>query len=296
MNYGVKTKDYPLLNRAEEIQCLTDYHSSDEEVKKAAKDKLILHNMGLIYKECHKYERTKVDPDELVSYGVEGLVNAIDRFDLKCGVKFSTYATSWIKKGIRSGYHNSALVQYPEYIWEGMVRLASLREKFVAEHGREPSYKPCSLDVDFNGDLSDMEEAMKNDSRYSPTAYKLVVQAWEQKTFLSFDQPINNSKDTNEMYLEEIVCDENGYCIEEDRTKAIAIKALYDCIKEIANTPTVTDRFNVARILTLLASGSTVEEMMESTGFSQERVYALMRRGKIFLQRSKILKDLVKCI
>lgn len=77
--------------------------SYQDEPTKARRDRLILHYSPLV-----KYVAGRVgaglpqniEQADLVSYGIFGLIDAIDKFDLDRGLKFETYAISRIKGAI----------------------------------------------------------------------------------------------------------------------------------------------------------------------------------------------------
>ncbi|MFZ1361503.1 MAG: RNA polymerase sigma factor WhiG [Candidatus Nanopelagicales bacterium] len=80
------------------------YKSSDNPVEaRVARDKLILHFSPLV-----KYVAgrvgvglpSNVDHSDLVSYGIFGLIDAIDKFDLTRSIKFETYAITRIRGAI----------------------------------------------------------------------------------------------------------------------------------------------------------------------------------------------------
>lgn len=67
------------------------------------REKLILHYIYLVkYIAGRLYVnyKTNVDYDDLVSYGIFGLIDAIDKYDLTRGVKFDTYAQIRIRGAI----------------------------------------------------------------------------------------------------------------------------------------------------------------------------------------------------
>lgn len=81
-----------------------DYKSTDNPVEnRVARDKLILHYSPLV-----KYVAgrvgvglpSNVDHSDLVSYGIFGLIDAIDKFDLTRAIKFETYAITRIRGAI----------------------------------------------------------------------------------------------------------------------------------------------------------------------------------------------------
>ena len=58
-------------------------------------DELIINNMNIVKNIASKYYTDKIglEYEDLVSYGVMGLIDATKKFDDKRGVKFSTYAS-----------------------------------------------------------------------------------------------------------------------------------------------------------------------------------------------------------
>ena len=78
-------------------------HPTNGEVQTAWK-KFIVHNMRLVLSRVLRF-RSQNDPNamELVSYGTDGLLRAIELFDLSRNVRFSTYAVHWIDSFIRKG-------------------------------------------------------------------------------------------------------------------------------------------------------------------------------------------------
>lgn len=67
-----------------------------------AKDKLVLYNTRLILSRLSKfYKQIVFDKGDLFSAGVIGLMNAINSFDVKKNIKFSTYATTCIENQMK---------------------------------------------------------------------------------------------------------------------------------------------------------------------------------------------------
>ena len=67
---------------------------------KVAIEKVIRCNMGLVYQQATEFRRYNVLFDDLVSEGVFGLLNALDKFDPKYGTKFITFARFWVRMRI----------------------------------------------------------------------------------------------------------------------------------------------------------------------------------------------------
>jgi RNA polymerase sigma factor (sigma-70 family) len=86
------------------------------------RDKLIEGALRFVIKEAKNYARQtrghKADAEivkMLISAGNLGLLVAVDRFDLKKGTRFLTYAAWWIKEKIREELDNMGLVHVPAY-------------------------------------------------------------------------------------------------------------------------------------------------------------------------------------
>lgn len=67
-----------------------------------ARDELIAANMGIIWQMARKYAigATILEPEDLVSEGVTGLMHAIEKFDASRGFLFMTYAGRWVHQRI----------------------------------------------------------------------------------------------------------------------------------------------------------------------------------------------------
>ena len=68
---------------------------------KAARDRLVEENIGLVWSIVRRFSNRGYDPEDLFQIGSIGLLKAIDRFDVSYEVKFSTYAVPLIIGEIR---------------------------------------------------------------------------------------------------------------------------------------------------------------------------------------------------
>ena len=67
---------------------------------KAAREKLIEHNLRLVAHIVKKYYSSTSDQDDLVSIGTIGLIKAIDSFNLSKGIRLSSYAARCIENEV----------------------------------------------------------------------------------------------------------------------------------------------------------------------------------------------------
>ena len=107
-------------------------HIPTREDRKEALATFILHNMRLVLSRVSKI-RSQDDPEamSLVSYGLDGLLRAIDLFDINRGTRFSTYAVHWIDSLIRKAAASGASPKAPRA--RKLNRLYKRGEKHLKE-------------------------------------------------------------------------------------------------------------------------------------------------------------------
>jgi RNA polymerase primary sigma factor len=128
---------FPLLTGREEIELAKRIERGDL----AAKDKLISHNLRLVVSIAKRYQ---VSSDmtllDLVQEGTLGLIRAAEKFDWRKGLRFSTYATLWIRQAIQNGLSNRARsIRLPAGVEQRERRIARVHRELAARLGRDPT-------------------------------------------------------------------------------------------------------------------------------------------------------------
>ncbi|SDB31505.1 RNA polymerase sigma factor, sigma-70 family [Ruminococcaceae bacterium FB2012] len=85
---GVSTSELIVLTEKEKTELLKKAHAGD----RSARETLIKGNLRLVLSVLQKFAGRTDQPDDLFQVGVIGLIKAIDNFDTKLDVRFSTYA------------------------------------------------------------------------------------------------------------------------------------------------------------------------------------------------------------
>ncbi len=67
---------------------------------KASRNKLIEHNLRLVAHIVKKFDKSKYDPDDLISIGTIGLIKAVDSYKTSKATKITTYAARCIENEI----------------------------------------------------------------------------------------------------------------------------------------------------------------------------------------------------
>jgi len=97
--YIQSIKRYPLLSPEKEHEVAAKYFATKD---KASAQILILANLRLVVKIAYEYLRSGFHVLDLIQEGNVGLMRAIQDYDPHRGVKFSSYASHWVKAYIRS--------------------------------------------------------------------------------------------------------------------------------------------------------------------------------------------------
>ena len=100
---GVDTSGLPRLSAKENEELILKIKQGD----KAARDAFIIGNMRLVLSLVKRFRIKNLGADDVFQAGCVGLIKAIDGFDVRVGVKFSTYAVPMIigeiKRYLRDG-------------------------------------------------------------------------------------------------------------------------------------------------------------------------------------------------
>lgn len=84
---GVNTAKLPMLSNEEKIGLLKRIKNGEEE----AREEFIQGNLRLVLSVVQRFSNRGENPDDLFQVGCIGLIKAIDNFDIKQEVQFSTY-------------------------------------------------------------------------------------------------------------------------------------------------------------------------------------------------------------
>ena len=87
----------PLLSSAEEVSLAKRIERGDMN----AKERMIESNLRLVFAIATRYRGRGVPFADLVQEGTMGLVRAVERFDHRRELKFSTYAVWWIRRSMQ---------------------------------------------------------------------------------------------------------------------------------------------------------------------------------------------------
>lgn len=102
-------------------------------------------NLRLVPRFVAPFARRGVDFEDLVQEGRLGLLRAVEKYDPTKEIRFSSYASWWIKQGIRKALKNDRrTVRLPHHVYDYVSRVSKASAGFRMENQRDPTLAELS--------------------------------------------------------------------------------------------------------------------------------------------------------
>ena len=136
-----------LLTHLELIALATRSRAGDE----AARKWIILANLRLVVHIARSYRNRGLPMLDLIEEGNLGLIHAVDRFEPERGLRFSTYASIWIRQSILRGIaEQSRSVRIPVQMFQQIQRYVLAEAQLRARLGPSPDSGEMSVELDLS--------------------------------------------------------------------------------------------------------------------------------------------------
>jgi len=138
---------------------------------KAARDQLVMDNVGLIWSIVRRFSGRGYEMEDLFQIGSIGLIKAIDKFDTGFEVKFSTYAVPMITGEIKRFLRDDGMIKVSRSIKELGFKVRAAREEMTYSLGREPTIEEIAARLETSREevAASMEAGAEVESLYRPT-------------------------------------------------------------------------------------------------------------------------------
>ncbi len=215
---GVNTANLPVLKGAETRRLLEQAHAGDRK----AREELISGNLRLVLSVVQKFAGRGENMDDLFQVGVIGLIKAVDCFDLKQNVQFSTYGVPMIAGELRRFLRDHSAMRVSRSMRDTAYRVLQVKEKLMAESGREPDIETIAeaLGIPRQEVVFALEAICDPVSLYEP----VYSDAGESATVM--DQ-VGDTRNTDEHWLEQIALEEAMHRLSAREKRILALR-FYD--------------------------------------------------------------------
>jgi RNA polymerase primary sigma factor len=95
---------------------------------------MIESHLALVRVIARTFRTTALSFDDLVQDGTVGLVQAVERFDHRRGVRFSTYAAWWIRRAILDAINNSHVIRTPAQARRQLTAVRRAEDELARTH------------------------------------------------------------------------------------------------------------------------------------------------------------------
>ena len=134
--YLSEIRRFPVLTAQEERENAMLCAAGDADAIR----RMVSSNLRLVVSVAREYAGRGVPLLDLIQEGSIGLIAAARKFDYTRELRFSTYATKWIRQRMGLCLHeHGGVIRVPAYTAERLRKLAAETAAFRAEEGREPT-------------------------------------------------------------------------------------------------------------------------------------------------------------
>ena len=137
----------PLLTARQILSIAPILRDSMERIRRA-REELVEHNLRLVVWVAKTYRGRGFDFVDLIQEGNLGLLRAIDRFDPAVGTRFSTFATHWVRQGIRRALAEKArTIRIPLNRLPEAREVVQLQSKLAEKLERTPTHSEIAAEM-----------------------------------------------------------------------------------------------------------------------------------------------------
>ena len=255
--YLVEINEVSLLTADQEKELGRRIQAGDEE----AREHMIRANLRLVVSIAKLYSDRGMTLQDLIAEGNLGLIHAVEKFDPERGLRFSTYATRWIRQAIERAIMNQTrTIRLPVHVVKEMNYFLRAARELSQKLDHEPSAEEIAALID--KPVDDVHRMLKLSERVDSIDAVLEV------------------GDRSQL---EMVADENS----PDPASQVQRSDLFDKLEMLLSDLSDKHQEVISRRFGLRGyPRGTLEEVGSEIGLTRERVRQIQVEGLRCLRRS----------
>jgi len=246
---GVNTTKLPVLSNEKKKELLIKISNGDKE----ARQEFANGNLRLVLSVIQRFTNRGENADDLFQIGCIGLIKAIDNFDLKHEVTFSTYAVPMIIGEIRRYLRDNNSIRVSRSLRDTAYKALQAKEKLVSKNNKEPTIIEIAQELG----IPKEDVVMALDAIQEPISLFEPVFHDDGDALFVMDQ-VGDTKNTDEKWISDLSINEAMEKLN-DREKLILQKRFFD--------------------------GRTQMEVADEIGISQAQVSRLEKSALMHMRR-----------
>lgn len=226
-------------------------------------------NLRLVVTIARRFYSPKMSFFDIIQHGNIGLINAVEKFDERRGVKFSTYAEYWIRQEIIKAKSKSALDIY--------VGINEIHRFF--------RYRGTSQDLNTRFEREPTEEEVAHELGLKIEKVRELSKIPYGPDFLS----INSTSRGSNNELEERLVTQSEYSIEDD----VNVKMIGERVRKVLARLSPRERDVIYKRFGLYDDKDiTLRETGDQLGVTRERIRQIEQKAFKKLRKSRELKSI----
>ena len=255
---------HPLLTAAEEMALAKRIERGDVE----AKHRMVEGNLRLVVAIARRYTDLGLPLLDLVQEGAIGLNRAVEKFDWRRGLKFSTYATWWIRQAVHRALSNHArTIRLPVHVLDRRRKLEVATQRLESQLGRRPTKEELAVASGLSPHQIDELRALA-------------------RATVSLNQPASSDEDAGE--LGDLIADPAGEPPEDELERHRRRRVVQRAVSELPPR----ERRILIEHYGFAEEPRTLNEIGKELGLTRERVRQLEGHALATLAHSPELQEL----